>query len=307
MVEKPNPLQTDAVLLCGYDLKPGFNGKNKFSLEVGGTTDILENTLDALDNTQFVDRIFVVTSSDNVQDRFVGRQKEYVLVKSQGSLINNIEAGIEKQQQRGGKKHVLMVCFDLPFLTSQSLDWLVINSRPDSDNKGIKIPVVPHTKVQELLPIYETYYYPMREFSFKMGNNIYIDINLLNEERIRLLVDGYRNSGSDNYVLMSLQKMALLQRYGGIEAVYTVMINYLSKLLQIKYGTKRSVPLSGLRKKSDYERVISRIIGHKAELLATPFVDIVLDVDNAVRLGIFQRGYDRISQIVNRQSDQTII
>jgi len=44
MVEKPNPLQTDAVLLCGYDLKPGFNGKNKFSLEVGGTTDILENT-----------------------------------------------------------------------------------------------------------------------------------------------------------------------------------------------------------------------------------------------------------------------
>ena len=307
MVEKPNPQQTDAVLLCGYDSKPGFNGRNKFSLEVGGGNDILENTLDALDHTQFVDRVFVVASANDVQGRFVGRQKEYVLVEPQGSLINNVAAGIDKQQQRGGKEHVLMVCSDLPFLTSQSLDWLVINSRPDSDNKGIQIPVVPHPKVQELLPTYETYYYPMREFSFKMGNNIFIDINLLNEERIRLLVDGYRNSGSDNYVLMSLQKMALLQRYGGIEAVYTVMINYLSKLLQIKYGTKRSVPLSRLRGKSDYERIMSRIIGHKTHLLATPFVDIVLDVDNAVRLGIFQRGYDRISQIVNRQSDQTMI
>lgn len=302
MIERINPSQADAVLLCGNDAKPGFNGRNKFLLEVGGGRDILTSTLDALEEAQFVDRVFVVASAGDVQGRFVGRQKEYVLVEPQGSLINNIGAGIEKQQQRGGKEHVLMVCSDLPFLTSQSLDWLVLNSRPDKDDSGVKMPVVPHTKVRELSPTYETYFYPMREYSFKMGNNVFIDINLLNEERIKLLVDGYRNSGSDDYVLMSLKRMALLQKYGGTEAVYTVMVNYLSKLLQIKYGTQKGIPLSRLRGKIDYERVVSRMLGHKTKLLAAPFVDMVLDVDNAIRLGIFQRGYDRISQVVRRQS-----
>lgn len=302
MIESIRPTQTDAVLLCGNDAKPGFSGRNKFLLEVGGGKDILRCTLDALDEAQFIDRVFVVASAGDVKGRMVRRKKEYILVEPQGSLINNVTAGIEKQQQRGGKQNVLMVCSDLPFLTSQSLDWLVLNSQPDEDNNAIKMPVVPHAKVQELSPTYETYFYPMKEFSFKMGNNVFIDINLLNEERIKFLVEEYRNTGSDDYVLMSLKRMALLQRYGGIEAVYTVMINYLSKILQIKYGTQQHVPLSRLRGKDDYQRVLSRMLGHKTELLSAPFVDMVLDVDSAVRLGIFQRGYDRISQVVRKQS-----
>jgi GTP:adenosylcobinamide-phosphate guanylyltransferase len=302
MIEKISSTQTDAVLLCGNDAKPGFYCRNKFLLEVGGNKDILGSTLDVLDEAQFIDRVFVVAAANEVKNRFIGRRKEYVLVEPQGNLVNNITAGIEKQQQRGGEQHIVIVCSDLPFLTSQSLDWLVLNSQPNRDNNTIKIPVVPHQKVQELLPTYETYYYPMREFSFKMGNNVFIDINLLNEERIKLLVKEYRNSGSDDYVLMSTKRMSLLQRYGGAEAVYTVMINYLSKMLQIKYGIQQHVPLSGLRGKVDYQRVLSRMLGHKTEFLVAPFVDMVLDVDSAVRLGIFQRGYDRISQVVRRQS-----
>lgn len=296
MIETINAAPKDAILLCGSDGKPGSLGGNKSLLEIGGR-DILEGTLEALDSAQFVDRVFVI-GPKTMQNRLIGRQKEYELIEPQGDIIKNVSAGIEKQQQRGGDQHILIVCSDLPFLTSKSLDWLVVNAQPKDNNEAIKLPVVPYSQVQKLSSVYETYYYPMKEFSFKMGNNLFIDINLLNEERINLLVKKYRQTGSDNYLFMSLKRMALLQRYGGNEAVYTLLVNYVSKMLQVKYGTKHNVPLSGLRQQIDYQRVLSKMLNHKTELLPAPFVDMVLDVDSATRFGIFQRGYERISAIV---------
>lgn len=303
MSERICPTPVDAILLCGNDSKPGLGGKNKFELRVGGDRNILESTLDALEHTKLIDRIFIVAPISDIKNNTIPKQKEYILIESGGDLVNNVSAGIEKQQQRGGQQHALIVCSDLPFLTSQSLDWLIINSQPDGNTGAIKMPVVPHKIIQQLSPTYETYFYPMKEFSFKMGNNIFININLLSEERIKQFVVDYRKSGSDDYILMSLKRITLLQKYGGTEAVYTVIVNLLSKLLQIKCGTRQDIPLSGLRKMTDYQKVISLMLGHKVELLASPLVDTVLDVDNTVRLGIFQRGYERISQIVKKQAD----
>lgn len=299
MAERLCPTPVDVVLLAGRDPnKAGFNGQYKFSLEVGGR-DMLTSALDALDGATFIDRVFVVAPADVVKERLTARVKDYIPVEQRGSLIENISAGVERQQQLGGKQHLLLVCSDLPFLTSPSVDWLVVNSQ---QSPHLQVPVVPQSVVQELSPTYETYYWPMKEFSFKLGNNIFVDASTLNEQRIQLLIDRYRNTGSDNYALMSLNRIALLREYGGAEAVYTVMLNYLSKLMQIKYGAKGHVPFSGWRTQSDYQRILSRIIGRKSEFLASPFVDVVLDVDNSHRLGIFQRGYERISQVVQRQA-----
>ena len=299
MAEKLCPTPVDAVLLAGRDPnKTGFNGQYRFSLEVGGR-DMLTSALDALDEAVFIDRVFVVAPTGEVKERLARRVKDYIPVEQRGSLIENITAGVERQQQLGGKQHVLLVCSDLPFLTSSSVDWLVVNSQ---QSPHLQVPVVSQAVVQELSPTYETYFWPMREYSFKLGNNIFIDTSTLNEERIQLLINRYRNTGSDNYALMSLNRIALLREYGGAEAVYTVMLNYLSKLIQIKYGTRGHIPFSGWRSKSDYERILTRVIGQKSELLASPFVDVVLDVDNPHRLGIFQRGHDRIAEVVQRQT-----
>lgn len=103
---------------------------------------------------------------------------------------------------------------------------MVINSQK---NTNIQFPIVPQSVVQQLSPTYETYYWPMKEFAFKMGNNIFIDINRLSDDRLKTLLNEYRGTGSDNYMLMSLQRLALLQKYGGTEAVYTTIIPDLRK------------------------------------------------------------------------------
>lgn len=303
MNERYSPVPVDAILLGGKDPDAvGFNSQYKFSLEVGGR-DVLSGVLDALDQASFINRVIFVGPAELVKDKVRGRSKNYAFVDQQGSLWNNVSAGIEKQQQLGGKEGVLVVCSDLPFLTSESVDWLVVNSQ---QKDSLQVPIVSDRVVKQLSPTYETYYWPMREHPFKLGNNIFIDIDKLSEDRLRLLIEEYRGTASDNYALMSFKRLALLQRYGGAEAVSTLMLNYASKLLQIKCGLNGKVPFSFLRGKGDYERVISKILGAKTEMLPTPFVDVVLDIDNSQRLGIFQRGYQRISEVVHRQADVNI-
>jgi hypothetical protein len=83
-------------------------------------------------------------------------------------------------------------------------------------------------------------------------------------------------------------------RYGGQEALFTVLLNYASKFLQMR-SDALGVPFSRLRSKGDYERLISGIAGTNVELVEMPYVDTVLDVDNSHRCGIFRRGYDEIA------------
>ena len=298
MNERLNPKPVDAILLAGKDPeKDGFNGQHKFSIELGGKS-ILSTVLEALDSASFIDRVVCVGPVDKLKDDVCGRKKDYILVEQRGSLWDNISTGIDRQQQIRGDKEVFIVCSDLPFLTSQSIDWMVINSQK---NTNIQFPVVPQSVIQQLSPTYETYYWPMKEFAFKMGNNIFIDINRLSDDRLKTLLNEYRGTGSDNYMLMSLQRLALLQKYGGTEAVYTTIINYASKLLQMRGLARNGIPFSRLRNKMDYERLISRTLGIKTEMLSVPFVDVVLDIDNPLRTGIFQRGYSRIWEVVKRK------
>lgn len=302
MSERFNPKPVDAILLAGKDPgKNGFNGQDKFSVELGGKS-VLSSVLDALDNASFIDRVVCVGPVEKLKADVRQRKKDYVLVEQKGTLWNNVSAGIEKQQQTRGDREVFIVCSDLPFLTSQSVDWMVIHSQK---SPNVQFPVVSQSVIQQLLPTYETYYWPMKEFAFKTGNNIFLDINRLSDDRLRTLLNEYRGTGSDNYVLMSLQRLALLQKYGGVEAVYTTMINYASKLLQLRGFAKNGIPFSRLRSRMDYERVISRTLGTKTEMLSVPFIDVALDIDNPLRTGIFQRGYNKILEVVKAQASVT--
>jgi len=287
----------DAILLGGKDSDAvGFNSQHKFALELG-ERDILEGVLGALDGTRSIDRVFFVGPLELIDDRVRDRRKGFVTVPDTGSLWGNLSETIERQQQLRGGNEVLVVCSDLPFLTSESMDWLVANSR---GRDSLQIPVVPREKVQRLSPTYETYYWPMREFPFKWSNNMLLDVNKVTDGRLEQLFARYRATGGDNYSLTALKRMRLLNEYGGPEAVYTLLLNYASKLLQLKFD--KHVPFSRLRSKSDYERIMTRIAGVDSELLRTPFIDTALDVDNHLRLGIFQRGYQEIRRIVEEQA-----
>ena len=297
-ISHANPV--DAVLLGGKDSDAiGFNGQYKFALKVEGREDILAGVLDAIDRTRNIDRVFFVGPQDLISDRVKGRKKDYITVPDTGSLWGNLSESIEEQQKLRGGNEVLVVCSDLPFLTAESMDWLVTNSR---GKDSLQIPVVSKGIAQGLSPTYETYYWPMREFPFKWSNNMLLDVNKIADSGMQKLFNRYRETGGDNYSLSALRRMQLLNEYGGPEAICALLLNYASKLLQLKFEGR--VPFSRLIGKSDYERILTRILGTNSELLQTPFVDAALDVDNHLRLGIFQRGSQEIRRIVEKQAKE---
>lgn len=288
----------DAILLAGSDPgRTGFNGTAKYLTEFGGRSS-LNLVMDALDGAKTVERIICVGPVDVLKVGVCGRSKGYHIVKQKGSLWDNVSVGVERQQQLGGGNNVFTVCSDLPFLTSRSIDWMVSRSLA---SPNLQIPVVSNMTVRQLLPTYETYFWPMREYSFKQGNNLLLNVGFLESDRIHSLVDEYREAGSDNYIHMFAKRLALLKKYGEFDAVYMMMINFASKFLQMRGVNGEKVPFLGLRSRRDYEKVMSGILGTQANLLQVPFVEIALDIDNPSRTGIFQRGYDRIKKVVDSQ------
>lgn len=287
----------DVVLLGGRDSDGNpFNNQYKFLLRPDGNQDIFGRTLDVLDKSEHVGRVFFVGPVDLIRDRVLGRRKDYVLVPETDSFWGNLSSGIEKQQQLGGDQKVLLVCSDLPFLTTRSVDWVSANCYSE---EGLRVPIVSQGTLQTLSPIYETYYWPMREFPFKWADNtLLLDINTLNGDRMSSLVERYRDTRPDNSPLAPFERLGLLCEYGGKEAVFTLLLNYASKVLQMRFDSLGYVPFSSIRSRRDYERLITQISGVRTELVEMPYVDTVLDVDNCHRFGIFQRGYDEISSRV---------
>ncbi|MCD4756410.1 NTP transferase domain-containing protein [bacterium] len=288
----------DAILLAGRDSNAvGFNSQHKFSLEMG-EQDILEGVLEAIDKTDSIDKVFFVGPLELIDDRVKGRKKGYITIPDTGSLWGNLSETIEKQQQLCGNHEVLVICSDLPFLTAESMDWLIANSR---GKNNLQIPVVPREQILKLSPTYETYYWPMREFPFKWSNNILLDINKIVDSRVAQLFTKYRETDGDKFPLSALRRIHLLQKHGGSEAVYALLLNYASYLLQLKFDER--VPFSELIGKRDYEEILTRAIAIDSELLKTPFAEMVLDVDNHLRLGIFQRGFQEIKGVIKEQNN----
>lgn len=214
--------------------------------------------------------------------------------------MGNLLAGIDRQQQISGKPKVMIASTDLPFLTRRSLDWVAENAYV---KRGLGIPIVTQTTLEKLSPTFETYYWPMSEGAFKWVENVtMIDVNLLQDERISRMVEKnrvYRARGSYN-VMNQLKRIGMILHHGGIEAIYTVLLNYISGVLQIKFNKQNPVPFSQFRRKQDYEGLLSRTLGFPVKMIEMPYVDTCLDVDDRNRLTLFSRGYEKIKSIVSR-------
>ena len=290
----------DAILLGGHDSGAGGYNEPKFTLEFGGQT-TLTTVLKAIDEAEAIDGVFFVGQAELIEGETRNREKLYTLVPDTGSLWGNLHAAIEEQQRYGHGREVLVICSDLPFLTAQSLDWLVAKS---SGTDSLQIPIIPQAILQKLSLFYKTYYWPMSEFPFKWSNVLLLDTNTFPNHGLKQLIARYRETSADNYALLALKRIQLLYEYGGAEAVYTLVINYASKMLQSKRDNGNGqVPFTRLRSKSDYERMLSRIIGSDCTLLRTPFPGLALDVDGKTRQEILQRGYWAIRTLVEEQAE----
>jgi GTP:adenosylcobinamide-phosphate guanylyltransferase len=296
MLSKEHPQAVDAILLGGKDPDAkDFNAQYKYNLLLNGQK-ILDNVLGAISSSNLVNKLIFVTPESEIAKGDLGKvNKDVYLTEPKGKLWDNLSAGIKRQQQLGGNQQILIICSDLPFLTSKSIDWLVQNS---CDKGNICLPTVSRASMERLRGIYETYFWPMKEGPFKFGNNLFTNINLLEESKLPYLINEYRKNQYNNDFSMLINRIGFMCRYGGKEAIYTLFLNYLSKTLQVKIDTK-NIPFSSMLSKANYEKLLSEVVGSNTQLLDSPHIEIAMDVDSQNRFEIFRRAYDSIMKIIN--------
>jgi GTP:adenosylcobinamide-phosphate guanylyltransferase len=124
---KTNQLM-DAVVTAGGIPQPGeplFDytaGKPKAMLEFFGKP-MIQWVLDALSASMHVGRV-VVVGLPPFTEISCGHSME--IIDSQGSILSNLKAGVEKLQEMGNiSTKVLGVSSDIPAITGSMIDWLI--------------------------------------------------------------------------------------------------------------------------------------------------------------------------------------
>lgn len=118
----------DAILIAGGiplpedPLYPYTEGRSKAMLDMAGKP-MVQWVLDALTDAKKVDNVILIGLSPKSN---VNCSKSLHYLPSQGRMLENIVAGVEKSVELDPKsEHVLIVSADIPGLTGEMLDWMV--------------------------------------------------------------------------------------------------------------------------------------------------------------------------------------
>ena len=118
----------DAIVTAGGIPKPDeplyefTQGKNKALLEICGKP-MIQWVLDALSEAETVERVIVVGLPEESQVRC---KKIAAFIPNQGSLLQNVRAGMQMVHETNPQSHhLLSVSSDIPAITSEMVDWLV--------------------------------------------------------------------------------------------------------------------------------------------------------------------------------------
>lgn len=228
-------IPTDVFLMAGHDYGKGINGTDKFLREIGGRR-IIDRVLEACNTAKGVQRIFFVGPELFKQEIDTQKEKEYLFVRSKGSLWDNLQAASDVQDKIGRTRNTLIIYSDLPFLTSGAIDWIIKNG----GENNLQVPVIAQDDMRRLEPNYVTYYWPMREFPFKWGDNLMVvDSGLFADNRLGNLMERHRGSGFESLdkipVATYVNRMRLFYELGGVELATVMVLNFASKLVQMKF------------------------------------------------------------------------
>lgn len=118
----------DAIVIAGGVPTPEeplytyTQGKPKALVDVAGKP-MVQWVFDALDQAKKIQRVVVIGLPDG---RGLTSAKTVEYIPSQGGILQNIRAGVEKTLQIDPKaRHVLTVSSDIPAITGEIVDWLV--------------------------------------------------------------------------------------------------------------------------------------------------------------------------------------
>jgi CTP:molybdopterin cytidylyltransferase MocA len=166
----------DAIVTAGgipkpdEPLYPYTQGKSKALLEIAGQP-MIQWVLDALGGARTIRRVVVVGLSQS--DAPLHCDKTLGFLPNQGSMIGNIEAGVEWiVGQDSSARHALIVSSDIPAVRPDIVDWNVTTSL-ETDHEAY-YSIIPRATMEQRFPGSRRSY-----FKFKEGTFTGSDMNLI--------------------------------------------------------------------------------------------------------------------------------
>jgi len=235
-------MEVDAVVLAGGSAKGlSVQGIDTKALITIHGRPMIEYVVDALRRAPEVRKIVVVVSKD--ESRGVWAEEADVIVVSDGSMTDNLFAGLGKVDQKG---LVLIASADIPLLTSEAVsDFLERCSRVEAK---LYYPVIAQEELERQFPGSVRTYARMKEGYYTGGN-----IALLDYETF-------------------LANRDLLEKYYGLRKSPLKLALTIGLVSIIKFLFHRLTMAEG-------ERKISNLIKAKGIAIITPYAEIGIDVD----------------------------
>lgn len=248
----------DAVITAGGIPEPGdplyptTQGKPKALLEIAGKP-MVQWVLDAVADSQTIQNIVVVGLES---DSELNCTKPIAFVPNNGSLLNNIRAGVKKVSEiNPSTEYTLIVSADIPAITGDMIDWSVNASLETGED--IYYSVIPRDVMEKRFPESRRTYIRLKDMEVCGAdiNMIRIVIATGRDELWNRLIDARKNAfkqaaliGFDTLILLMLRRLTI------------------SKLV----------------------RTVARRLDLKGRALVCPYAEIGMDVDKPHQLELLR-------------------
>jgi len=173
----------DAIVTAGGVPKPDdplyeyTQGGPKVMLDIAGKP-MIQWVLDALSGSKHVNRVVLIGLDT---DNEVNCAKKLAFVPSQGSMLDNIRAGVRKAQElnpSGG--YVVAVSGDIPAITAEMVDWEIETAR-ESDH-DLYYTVVTRQVMETRFPDSKRSYTPLKDMQVCGGDLHLFRVSLATSE-----------------------------------------------------------------------------------------------------------------------------
>jgi GTP:adenosylcobinamide-phosphate guanylyltransferase len=175
----------DVIVLAGgvpdleSPLYPYTNGRPKSALDIGGKP-MLQWVLDALETAETINRI-VVIGCDDIQSE-IRSTKVVSFQPTGGDMIQSFKTGADAVLKTNpGAERVAIVSADIPFLTSEGVDW-VIKTSLESDVE-MNYFVIDQTTMEEKFPESGRSYTRLKDMNVAGGDIVVVKLDLYTKKK----------------------------------------------------------------------------------------------------------------------------
>jgi len=233
-----------------YDL---IGDGHKVLLEIAGKP-IIQWVLDAVSQSKSVKRIVVVGMSEKDS---IHSNQPIIFVESHGSLLENIESGINKALEIDPlAQKMLLISGDLPGINGDMIDWMAdIIARSDYE---FHYPLIERSIMERVFPGAKRTYIRMQEGEFCGGDLMGISASMLKTDYLqgRKLVESRKNPLKQAWII-------------GLDMCFRLATGRLS--------LDRDVP------------IICKRLGITGKAVISPYAEIAMDIDKPQHLAVMEK------------------